>query len=161
MEDFEAVYRQHGRTVYGYLLSLSRDPDLAEELTQETMFRAILNIGAFRGECAVPVWLCQIAKHLYFAHRKKRGRHVPLEEAALQSGGDMAAGLEDRETAGEILALLETLEEPYRQVFALHVLGGVPLAEISRLFGKSESWARVTCHRARAKIAGRLKEGDP
>ena len=161
MADFESIYREYGRVVYAYLLTLARDPVLAEELTQETMFRAIMNIGTFRGDCEMRVWLCQIGRNLYYDHQKKKRRSVALEEAALTPGsGDLAAALEDRDTAQRILELLHGLEEPYNEVFTLRALGDVPLKQISKLFGKSDSWARVTYYRAKTMIIERMKEGS-
>ena len=48
------------------------------------------------------------------------------------------------------------LEEPYREVFVMHIFGGVSLREIAAEHGKSESWARVTYLRARKRIADGL-----
>lgn len=162
MRDFESVYREYGKTVYCYLLSLSGDPVLAEELAQETMFRAFLNIGSFRGECKLSAWLCQIAKNLYLDHQKKAGRRLPLEEAAAREApsADIAQQLADRESAERILQILHELDEPYKEVFLLHALGDVPLSRISRLFGKSGSWARVVYYRAKARIAGILDKEE-
>ena len=162
MNQLDEGYRQYSKTVYRFLLSLSGDAHLAEELTQETMFRAVMNIETFRGECRMSVWLCQIAKHLYYAQRRRDRSTVSLEEARLpeEVGEDPAAALHDRELAEEILKRLHTLEEPYKEVFLLHALGDVPLKQISRLFGRSDSWARVTYYRAKARIAQGLKEGE-
>ena len=162
MSQLDEGYRQYSKTVYRFLLSLSGDAHLAEELTQETMFRAVMNIETFRGECRMSVWLCQIAKHLYYAQRRRDRSTVSLEEARLpeEVGEDPAAALHDRELAEEILKRLHTLEEPYKEVFLLHALGDVPLKQISRLFGRSDSWARVTYYRAKARIAQGLKEGE-
>lgn len=79
MSDFESIYQQYGKTVYFFLLSLTQNESLSEELTQETMCRAIMSIGAFRGESKMSVWLCQIAKNLYFEWQKKNKRTVPIE----------------------------------------------------------------------------------
>lgn len=162
MSQLDEGYRQYSKTVYRFLLSLSGDAHLAEELTQETMFRAVMNIETFRGECRMSVWLCQIAKHLYYAQRRRDRSTVSLEEARLpeEVGEDPAAALHDRELAEEILTRLHALEEPYKEVFLLHALGDVPLKQISRLFGRSDSWARVTYYRAKARIAQGLKEGE-
>ena len=162
MSQLDEGYRQYSKTVYRFLLSLSGDAHLAEELTQETMFRAVMNIETFRGECRMSVWLCQIAKHLYYAQRRRDRSTVSLEEARLpeEVGEDPAAALHDRELAEEILKRLHALEEPYKEVFLLHALGDVPLKQISRLFGRSDSWARVTYYRAKARIAQGLKEGE-
>ena len=160
MGDFEQIYREHGRTVYAFLLSLSHDAHLSEELTQETMFRAILHFDSFRGDCKLSVWLCQIAKNLYRSWYRKNERTVPLDETwtPREEGTDLALALADRETAWQILRHLHALEDPYREVFLLHALGDVSLKDISRLFRKSDSWARVIYYRAKERILKRLKE---
>ena len=79
MEDMEKVYQQHARTVYKFLLTKTRDEHLAEELTQETFYQAVKSVGRFDGSCKVSVWLCQIAKHLWYQHLRKRKREGPEE----------------------------------------------------------------------------------
>lgn len=134
---------------------------LSEELTQETMFRAIMNIGSFREESKLSVWLCQIAKNLYFEWCKKNKRIAQFDEAYLQidDGRDIVVELADKDMAGQILKHLHELNEPYKEVFMLHALGDVPLTQISKLFGKSDSWARVTYYRAKTMITEKLEEG--
>lgn len=159
MEDFEKIYAQHGKTVYSFLLSLSHDAHLAEELTQETMFRAIVHFRSFRGDCKLSVWLCQIAKNLYYEWYNKNRKAAPLEDAAAhENAGDPVLDLMDRETAWYILQRVHTLDDPYKEVFMLHVLGDMPLKDISRLFKKSDSWARVVFYRAKNMIIAKLKE---
>ena len=141
VSDFESIYQQYGKTVYFFLLSLTQNESLSEELTQETMCRAIMNIGAFRGESRMSVWLCQIAKNLYFEWQKKNKRNVPIEDALLAEpdGLDTEEELTRKETAHRILKHLHTLDDPYKEIFMLHALGDVPLKQISQLFGKSDS----------------------
>lgn len=162
MSDFDIIYQQYGKTVYSFLLSLSRNEALSEELTQETMFRAIMNIDGFRGDSKMSVWLCQIAKNLYFEWLKKSKRTVPIDENILQydSDRDIVAELADKVIANRILQYLHELDEPYKEVFMLHTLGDIPLTQISQLFQKSDSWARVTYYRAKAMITSKLEEGE-
>ena len=80
MDDMAEIYRQHARTVYKFLLAQCRDPDLAEELTQETFYQAVRSVDRFDGSCKVSVWLCQIAKHLWYQHLRRRRREAPLPE---------------------------------------------------------------------------------
>jgi len=159
MGDFETLYHEYGKTVYCFLLSLTRNEHLAEELTQETLFRAIMNVGSFREDCKISVWLCQIAKNLYYEHQKKTKRNISLEDTSDQfvSGVNIEKVFEDKETANRILLHLHDLEEPYKEVFMLHALGDVSLKQISELFGKSDSWARVTYYRAKNMIIEKLK----
>ncbi len=160
MGDFEKIYQEHGKTVYSFLFSLSHDEHLSEELTQETMFRAIMNFSSFRGDCKLSVWLCQIAKNLYYEWYNKNKKTIPLDETFLPygDGKDIAIDFADKETAWQILQQLHTLDDPYKEVFMLHALGDVSLKEISRLFQKSDSWARVIYYRAKNMIIAKLKE---
>ena len=57
MQSMEEIYQQYAQTVYRYLFSLVRDPDLAEELTQETFFQAIRSIDRYDGSCRITTWL--------------------------------------------------------------------------------------------------------
>lgn len=62
MQDMDAVYRQHAQTVFKYLMLLTHDADLAEELTQETFYQAVRSIDRFDESCKITTWLCAIAK---------------------------------------------------------------------------------------------------
>ena len=150
MTDFQTVYEQYFTDVYKYVLSLCRDPHLAEEVTQETFFKALKSMDRFQGQCRLYVWLCQIAKNTYFSFAAKQKR-VTYEEAEGSREGPEGALLE-KESAFAIHQILHALEEPYKEVFSLRVFGQLSFRQIGELFGKTESWARVTYHRARLKI---------
>ena len=160
MGDFEKIYQEHGKAVYSFLLSLSHDEHLSEELTQETMFRAIMNFNSFREDCKLSVWLCQIAKNLYYEWYNKNKKTIPLNQTFVlhEDETDISIDLADKETAWQILQQLHILDNPYKEVFMLHALGDVSLKDISRLFKKSDSWARVIYYRAKNMIIAKLKE---
>lgn len=160
MEDFEKIFQEHGEIVYSFLFSLSHDEHLSEELTQETMFRAIMNSSSFRGDCKLSVWLCQIAKNLYYEWYNKNKKTIPLDETFIpyEDEKDIVLDIADRGTAWQILQQLHTMDDPYKEVFMLHALGDVSLKDISRLFKKSDSWARVIYYRAKNMIIAKLKE---
>ena len=63
----------------------------------------------------------------------------------------------DKETAFAIHKVLHTLNEPYKEVFSLRTFGELSFKQIAELFGKTETWARVTYHRARLRIMEELK----
>ena len=79
MEDFEKIYSEYFDVVYHYVLSLCLNESLAEEITQEAFFKALKNIGSFRGDCKVNVWLCQIAKNIYYTERKRKAKKLENE----------------------------------------------------------------------------------
>ncbi len=145
MPDFEAVYRAYFADVYRYALALSRDAQTAEEVTQETFVRALTAIDGFRGECQMRVWLCQIARNQYLTlcREQKKFAQAPGEAG----DGGIEEGFADRETARRLHQLLHDLPEPYKEVFSLRTFGELPFGQIGELFGKTESWARVTYFR--------------
>lgn len=163
MAGFSHFYEEYAQQVYRFLLALTREEALAEELTQETFYRAFLHIDRFEGRCSVYTWLCQIAKNAYFKECRRRRRTVPEGQGGAEQGGSAPDPLEavaEREQVQRLHTHLAHLPEPYREVFTLKVFGELSYEEISRLYGKSPSWARVTCYRAKEKILARLEEED-
>lgn len=155
MAELQQIYEQYAQRVYRFLLSLSGKEDLAEELLQETFYQALQHIGRFEGRCSLYTWLCQIGKNAWLkeCRRKKRYSDVPWEELTLPAPGPSpeARAIAEDEYRRARMAV-QRLEEPYRDVFILHALGGVRLKEIAAVYGKSESWARVTFFRAKQRI---------
>ncbi|MCI8803939.1 MAG: sigma-70 family RNA polymerase sigma factor [Oscillibacter sp.] len=154
MEDMEQVYRQHARTVYKFLLAQCRDEHLAEELTQETFYQAVRSADRFDGSCKVSVWLCQIAKHLWYQHLRKQKRKAPVspEDIPESPGPSAEEGLLEREGRMDLLRLVHDLPEPQREVVYLRAFGGLSFREIGDVVGRTENWARVTFYRCKEKL---------
>lgn len=157
MKDFERIYSEHYDAVFQYVLSLCRDEAWAEEITQEAFFKALKSIDAFRGECKLSVWLCQIAKNTFYTETKRRQRQEDFPLELIPSDESFDQKIFDKETAFQIHKLLHELEEPYKEVFWMRTFGELSFRDIALLFGKTESWARVTYHRARMKIKEDVK----
>lgn len=153
MKDLEEFYNAHYSGLYAYCVTLTRNRADAEDLAAETMYRAIRHADKFRGDCKVGTWLCSIARNLFLTQEKKRKRPPPLPEPP-----EELFSSSDKEDVKEILLSMNALEEPYRGVFLLRTIGGAEYEEIARIYQKSESWARVTFHRARLKILEKLEE---
>jgi RNA polymerase sigma factor (sigma-70 family) len=153
MESLEEIYQKHAQTVYAFLLSRTRNQDLAEELTQETFFQAVRTIDTFRGDSKLSTWLCGIARNLWLAHLRESRRTQPLEETA-----DMAKASSPEEELSlqwdnlEILKLLHGLKEPAREVMYLRLIGNLTFGQIGEIMGKSENWARVNFYRGKEII---------
>lgn len=160
MEDFEKLYVAYMETVYRFLLKMTGNPDIAEELTQETFVKAFEHIGEFEGRCKLSVWLCQIAKHAYFAyyreHKNLAGEGLPC---VCVNGTDIEQNVIKAEERIHIHEVLHGLKEPYKEVFMLRVMGELSYRDISQIFQKSESWARVTYYRAKGMIQERMEGG--
>ena len=158
--NFSDIYTLYFEDVYKYLLALCHDEELAEELAQDTFFKAMKSYENFRGDSKITTWLCQIAKHSFFLYEKHRKRNIDLNsvENEIVDTNSIEILLGQREQAFGIHKLLHNLPEPYKEVFSLRVLGELSYQDIAKLFGKTESWARVTFHRAKLKIIEQVKE---
>ena len=156
-KDFEKVYCEYYPVVYRYLLSLTKNESLAEEIAQETFFKALKNIHKYDPEQKMLTWLCTIAKNTYFSEIKRFAKYQQLVGSEQDDEQSIIDVLIDGEASMEILKALHSLPEPYKEVFTLRVLGSLSFKKIGEVFLKSESWARVTFFRSKAMIKECLK----
>lgn len=164
MESLSEMYQSYADEVKRFLICLTSDVDLAEELTQETFYQAVKSIHRYNGECKLSVWLCQIAKHTYYNYVKKEKHNYSASvENMMQMGLDIPSlhDLPDvevikRNTLVSIHKEIHRLQEPYREIFLLRASLHLSFKEIGEVFGKSENWARVTYYRAKVKLSERI-----
>lgn len=149
--DFGEIYMQYFSDVYKYVLTLCRDEAIAEEVTQETFFKAMRSIDDFKGNCKLYVWLCQIAKNTYFTLSNKQHRITP-DLNSTKPSMDLEKQYMDKESARQLHLFLHHLKEPYKEVFTLRIFGELPFAQIGDLFDKSDSWARLIFYRAKKQL---------
>jgi len=161
MKAFEEIYQLYVQDVFKYLMCLTQNPDLSEELTQETFYKAYKSINSFEGKCKMSVWLCQIAKNSYYSHcRKEKTKQREVLDEALISKINVQEEFIQSYNVLSLHKILHTLEEPYKEVFTLKSFGELSYQQISEIFGKSESWARVTYYRAKEKIKAIFNERE-
>ena len=154
--DFEKLYRAYFMEVYSYVMTLVKNADLAEEITQEVFFKALRTKKPYEGKASEFTWLCAIAKNAATDVLRKTSRTQELaEEIPCESSVERA--LEEKDTTLKIHQILHSMEEPYKEVFQLRVFGELSFLQIGTIFGKTENWARVTYHRARLKIQERME----
>ncbi len=158
MTDFGKIYSEYFSSVYKYVLALSRDETIAEEITQETFFKALRNIDKFNGTCKLYVWLCQIAKNTYFTlYQKQKRTAMGIDKDLSDAASDLETAYLNKEGARRLHVLLHHLNEPYREVFTLRVFAELPFLQIGELFGKTDSWARLIFYRAKKQLQEELK----
>jgi len=161
MQDFEQIYEKYFRDVFLYIRSFSSDDLTAEEIAEETFFKALKSIESFDERCDIRTWLIQIAKNTYCTYIKKSKRQAPFPvEDVIASDCNIASVFEDRDTALRIHKFLFEMDDPYKEVFTLRVFAELSHSHIADLFGKTESWSRVTYHRAKTKIIEFIMEGE-
>ncbi len=160
MQDIEEIYKEYFKTVNKYLFCLTHDSDIAEELTQETFYKAVKKINTYKGECKMSVWLCQIAKNLWYDQcRKNKTMKNTQENDLLQIQNEQNSTEEQIISNEEKISLykkMQELDEKTREVIYLRITGELSFKEIGNILNKTENWARVTFYRGKNK----LKEVD-
>ena len=163
MQNIEEIYEQHSNTVYKYLFCLTHNEDISEDLTQETFAIAVKEINKFKGDCKISVWLCQIAKHLWYKKLKKdnKQKHISFE--------DLGNELLEDETTEEIVFKkdenlklykdIQKLDNISREIIYLRMFGNLNFIEIGEILGKSANWARVKFYRAKERMKEENKNG--
>ncbi len=161
-QEFEEMYQLYFTDVYYYILSLSKDEHIAEDITSETFLKAIKAIDTFRGDTKLRVWLCQIAKNEYFTFLRKNRKfdsNQNLDDVVeIEANSIIEKDLLAKDEFITINSILDSsLEEPYGEVFRLRVYRELSFKEIGKLYGKTDNWACVTYHRARKKLQKALE----
>ena len=157
--NFDELYRAHADYVYYFILAQCGNTHIAEDITSETFLKAIKAIGKFKGNCDIRVWLCQIAKNTYYTLAKQKKFTAEMPED-LPEAERFELRLIDKTQAFAVHKVLHLLDEPYKEVFSLRLFSELSFAEIGELFGKTESWARVTFHRAKNKLKEAIEHDE-
>lgn len=156
MSGFQEIYETYSRPVYRFLLALTRNETMAEDLLQDVFYQALLHIDQFEGRSSLYTWLCQIGKNAWLKECRRYKHHelCPMEEVANMAAGGPTPEEQaiQREQRMRVRQAVLRLNDPYKDVFILHTYGDIKLKEIAEMYEKSEAWARVTYYRAKQRI---------
>lgn len=156
MKQMEELYINYAKTVHKYLICLTNDVNIAEDLTQETFYQASKTIKNFKGECKVSVWLCQIAKYSWYKHLEKNKKYNcdSYEDISFEIVGyqNLELDLLKNEDKMELFKKIHLLDSQSKEIIFLRISGELSFREIGDIFNKSENWARVSFYRAKQKL---------
>ena len=158
MQDMEKIYNEYFEIVYKYLFCLTHNNDISEELTQETFYKAVKKIDSYKNNCKMSVWLCQIAKNLWFDQCRKNKKFINVEEKDLFYIESLNTAEEQVISNDEKISLykkMQNLDEKTREVMYLRITGELSFKEIGIILNKPENWARVTFYRGKSQLKGR------
>jgi RNA polymerase sigma-70 factor (ECF subfamily) len=172
-EAFRGLVDRHKSRVYGILLSLVGDVDLAEELAQETFVKAFAGISNFREDATFGTWLVQIAIHGARDHRRRMSRlrerrvvslealreakRYELEPADTRRTADPRTAVESREEVTLVRQALEQLPPEYKEVLILKHFDGWSYEQIAESTGDTVGTLKVRAHRARRMLRDALE----
>lgn len=155
MQDIEKIYEEYFEIVNKYLFCLTYNSDISEELTQETFYKAVKKIDTYKGECKMSVWLCQIAKNLWYDECRKKKKNLSIEDNEIFEL-QMITTVEEEVISSEEKMLLykkmQLLDDKTREVMYLRITGELSFKEIGIILNKTENWARVTFYRGKNKL---------
>jgi RNA polymerase sigma-70 factor (ECF subfamily) len=153
---FERLYREHAGRVYGLCLRMTREPQLAEDCTQETFINAWRALPQFETRSSLSTWLHRIAVNVTLGKRRKAARFEPVAEPAEEGGPEPAWTLETPVEVEEIEAAIGALPEGARDALVLHALYGYSHTEAAQMLGVAEGTCKAQLHRARKLLRERL-----
>ncbi len=139
---FRAWYDRSLPTVYGYLFHrCGRDPDLAEELTQQAFVEAVRHYSRFRGQANATTWVIGIARHKLVDHFRRAERDTRrLAALSARELGDAArAESSPPTTPDDIDDALAGLPALQRAVLILHYMDQLSVREVANSIGKTEA----------------------
>ena len=164
MKMFETLYREYYQKVYAFLYRLCADPDLAEDLTQETFLQAYKSFHKFRGDCEVFTWLAAIGKHTYFKYLKKKKLHLDaanlelVAQSYLQNEDSPEEHIHRKDVEKAVRKVVENIPKKYRDVVLLRIYAELPFSQIAQSLKISESSAKVIYFRAKKLLMEVLKD---
>lgn len=161
---FDEIYQKYAKMLYGYILQLCKNPVTADDILQTVFLKAIEHADSFEGKCEVSTWLCQIAKNTWLDMCKQREqKNISMDQIMEQQGEALLFGQTVQETdfvkdlirkdeTAVVYRAIHNLSEPYKEVLMLRIMGCLSFKEIGSIFGKSETWGRVTFFRGKEKL---------
>ncbi len=165
--DLAAALPEHIPGLVRFTRSLVRDPQQAEDLTQETLARALERADSFRGDASLSTWLHRIAHNLA-VDRARRDREVPVEDIADEVESrwrddaytvDAAEVVARAETRAELDDALIRLPVSYRAAVVLHDAEGLTVTEIADIAQISLPAAKQRLRRGRMMLVSALARG--
>lgn len=164
MQNMEVICKKYAINVYKYLFCLTHSYDISEELTQETMYRALKNIDKLRENDKIEFWLCKIAKNLWLQEIKKNKNKI-MENAEsvlnnIQTNEEVLDIIIKNEQVEYLKKKINKLDENSKVVFDLRIIGNLKFKNIANIMGKTENWARVTFYRAKQQIIKEVHEDE-
>lgn len=153
---FHQLYEKYHQDVFTFLIYLTRDRVLAEDLVHEVYVRVLRSYKGFRGESSEKTWLFSIAKNVAIDHFRKqttRKKHqadfFDWEKSELVSEKPLPDDfLIQNEQMRELFQALETCTVDQKLVIHMRYLQDLSIGETAKIVGWTESKVKTTQHRA-------------
>jgi len=153
------IYRQYSKEIYFYLLALSHDPWLAEDILQEVFFKAICSLPD--SHTNIRAWLYKVARNTFLNEAKRQSRCSSLEdvpEGKPDLDNPTLSGLLQSERSRILCKGIDQLPENQRKILVLQYFSGLSVKEIASALRLSPENVRVLSHRGRKQLKSYMEE---
>lgn len=163
----EVVFREYAPRIYNLARRMLGNDADAEDVTQDVLLQVVRKLDTFRGDAQFSTWLHRVTVNAALAHRQKRANRQKREsgeasEDLLETAAPETAvkrwnvSPDEPVLAAEQAAVIEKaineLPEPFRDVYLLADVEGLPNAEIGEMLGLSVAAVKSRLHRARMRM---------
>jgi RNA polymerase sigma-70 factor (ECF subfamily) len=169
MQAFEKLYEKYHRGLYGYLLSMLRKPEVAEDLSQDIFVKLFRQIGSYRFQSPFAHWLFRLARNLAIDHLRRekvrfassldedKAEGLPLRERLAGKSPSPVAGALRQEKDEAIRQAVAELPEAFRSVVVMREWDDLAYEEIALRLDLSTGTVKSRLFRARGLLAKKLK----
>ena len=155
------IYEKHRQDVYRYLVSLTHNPTLSEDLVSETFLAVIKSLHNFKGNSDIKTWLFAIARNKWYGYLRKKNYSISFDCLAkeyLSQGEDLEKSIINKTMVDKVMMLLKD-EDDIKRGIVLMRIQGYSFYEIAMKYNISESSARVIDFRTKKKNQGNIGKG--
>lgn len=161
MNDIEKVYKKHFTDVYYFLLSITKNKSIAEEITSETFFKVLKSKDKIKNEESIKSYLFTVSKNLYLDYLKKENKTLEyenIENIDFLSEFSAEEYFLKNEEEKTLYRAIEKLSEPQRSIVYYRAFENLSFSEIGKIYDKSQNWACVNYHRGKNKLKDLLED---
>jgi RNA polymerase sigma-70 factor (ECF subfamily) len=160
VKQIEKIYLEYKQDIYNYLLGITHNPTLSEDLLSETFVKAIYSIGNFKGDSSIKTWLFSIARHLWLQNLRKDKPTVEYTDLLeLYVSDSILDSFIKKQTVERLCKLLKTKDIQTQNIVSMRV-NGISYYEISEKIGISENSARVIDFRTKKWLKSILNKEE-
>lgn len=151
--DIEKIYRIYFEDVYRFLLSLSKNKDIAQDITSETFIKVIYNSKKIENTTNIKAYIFTIAKNTYINYYKKNKLMITTDDIEKFDQGidSFEESLIEDDKLKILRNAIDKLDESYKSITKLR-LNDLSFKEIGKIYGKTSNWACVCYYRAKEKL---------
>lgn len=152
-EAFGPIYDRYVRTIYNFIYYKVFDKDLAEDLTSQTFYKALKNVGLLDPDRTMLSWLYKIAHNSILDHYRGVHHSDDIDDFwDLADDEDVVGKLDTEADAKKVKEYLKKLTGLERDIIFMRVWQELPYRDIAEIIGKSEASCKMIFSRSIKKL---------